>query len=109
MAAHYGEGEGVERAHLHLLRLGQPGRDAGAHLVCGATGERQGENAHRADVSLADKVRDPFDQHSCLAGAWSSEHEQRAAGMLDGLALRVVEILASHHPPSYIRSKDPAC
>lgn len=33
VAAYYGEGEGVERAHLDFFRFGQTGGDAGAHLV----------------------------------------------------------------------------
>ena len=43
---------------------------------------------HPAD---ADQVRDPPGQHPGLAGAGTRDHEHRAVGMHDGLALRRVQ------------------
>ena len=92
VAAHHGEGEGVEGAHLDLLRLGHPAVTR-ARISSAARREKVRARMRSGLTSpSADQVRDPLHEHARLARARSGEHEERSSRMLDGPELVGVEV-----------------
>ena len=84
---------GVERADPHAAHaaIGQHGGETLAHLGRGLVGERDGENLPGANTQVADHAGDTEREHARLARSSAGEHEQRALGGEDRLALCGVE------------------
>ena len=84
--------QAVERADPEVPRRHAEQRlDAVAHLGRGLVRERHGEHVLRRHAADADHPRDPVHEHARLAAAGAGQHERRAVGRRDGLALRVVQ------------------
>ena len=82
---------GVERHHPHASRLADEQLDALAHLGGGAVRERDREHLVRTHAALAEEVADARGQHARLPRARPGDHERRAVGQGDRLALRWVQ------------------
>ena len=83
---------GVEGGHPHAA--GPPAHQLPqtlAHLGSGLVGEGDGEDLPGRRQVLLDDVGDAVGQHAGLAGAGAGQHQQRALGGDDGLALGVVQ------------------
>ena len=82
----------VERRHPHLLgHRADEGADPFLHLVGGLVGEGDGQDGERRDLEVADQVGDPVGQHPGLARPGAGHHQDRPAGMGDGLPLHGVQ------------------
>jgi hypothetical protein len=64
-----------------------------AHLVRGLVGEGDRQDLVGARLPRVDQVRDPVGEDARLARACARQHQERAVGVQDGLALGVVEAL----------------
>ncbi len=90
----------MEGAGLDEGGLGDAAADALAHLVGRPPREGQGEYAVGSDTPLAHQVGDARHEHPGLARAWSREHQQGAARVLDGPLLVGVEVRGRrYHSP----------
>ena len=69
------------------------------HLAGRLVGERHRQDTVGEDLLLFEEVRDPVGEYTGLAGTGTREDQHRSVGMLDGLALDVVEEfgLRQHH------------
>ena len=91
VAAHDGDGEGVEGTGLDEGGIRDAGSDRFAHLVGRPPREGQGEYPLGPDAPVCHQVGDPRHEHTCFARARSGEHEQRSSRVLDGPELVGVE------------------
>ena len=91
--AQHAHAHGMEGAHPHATHaaVGQHGAQTLAHLSSSLVGERDGENLPRANAQVADHAGDAERKHARLARPSAGEHEQRALGGEDRLALGGVE------------------
>ena len=67
--------------------------DALAHLLRGLVRERDREDLARPRRARVDEPGDAVGEHAGLARAGAREDQQRAVGVLDGLALGLVQAL----------------
>ena len=67
-----------------------------AHLAGGLVGEGHGQDAVGGNAAHADQVGDAVGEHPGLAASGAGQHEQRALGRLDGLALLGVQAFENH-------------
>ena len=86
------------------VALQQP-LDALAHRARGLVRERHGEDPPWLDAALPHQVGDAVCDYARLARAGPGEDQERAAGHLDGTALRLVEVVqhvrSDGHAPSF--------
>ncbi len=88
--------EGAEPGHALDLRP-HVAADALLHLARGLVGEGHGEDLRGPGAAGGQDVRDARDEHAGLAGARAGQHQQRAFGGLDRVALLGVEALEPGH------------
>ncbi len=103
---------GMEGAHPDSARsrAAQQRMNAIAHLMGGLVGEGDRQDAARSDAARPDQVGDAVRQHAGLARPGAGQHEQRAARMRNGLALRWVQGREQiHGPPSTISAAAGLC
>ena len=85
--------------HIFLATGPDQRLDALAHLVGGLVGERDGEDAERADALLLDEVGDAMGEHPGLARAGAGDDQQRSLGVHDRVELVGVELGGRHGRP----------
>ncbi len=82
----------VERADPQSVRFpAEQRRHPAAHLAGRLVGERDGEDALRADAVIGDEARQSGGEHARLARTSAGEHQHRAVDVRDGCVLRLVE------------------
>lgn len=90
----------VERHRQRLPdRMVKPERDPLAQLGGRLAAEREHEHAAGVDRPADHPVDNRFDDGGRLPRAWSGEHEQRAARMLDDALLRIIQAWRLHGWP----------
>ena len=82
------------KVETHIARARGPDRDLDplAHLGGGLVRERDGQDLAGSGVAGGQQVGDPAGEHPGLARPGAGDDQQRAAAVLDGLALRRVEV-----------------
>jgi hypothetical protein len=92
MAAQDARGKRMEGAEPHgACRIADERPDARAHLGRRLVRERHGHDLARERLALHEQMHDARDQHPRFAGSRPREHEQRAFGRNDRLALLRIE------------------
>ena len=82
----------VEGGHPHFLgHRADELADPFLHLVGGLVGEGDGQDGERRDLEVSDQVGDPVGQHPGLARPGPGHHQDRPAGVGDGLALHGIQ------------------
>ena len=82
----------VKRGDPHPLRhRADEAADAIAHLPRRLVGERDRQQAERADVAVSEQVGDAVAQHACLARPGPGHHERRTVAVQHGSSLTRVQ------------------